>query len=327
MRRLNSMFKVIMGLLFLFVLVMCSSEDPAVSVSLRDGQQSEWSADSVTWKMVYINGNKVFPIYSTDEGAMSILEGYWIGEKEVTFELWKKVYDWATTDTGGGKRADGGVLYIFANPGTKGNDGGAGKSVKHPVTTLNWRDALVFCNALTEWYNAQNGTNYIPVYWKYGILTRNSTNTSAEESSILGGANGFRLPGSMEWELAARWKKDSLNTVSGYSDPSFTKGDSASGATGNYENHLASGEVAWYSSNSGSATQEVGLKKANDLGLYDISGNVSEWGYDITTVGYRGVRGGNWFNSNYNLQLGLLTGLSQTLSNGYTGLRVARSEN
>lgn len=81
------------------------------------------------------------------------------------------------------------------------------------------------------------------------------------------GANGFRLPGIFEWELAARWKKDSLNTVSGYSDPSYTKGDSASEATGDYENHLASREIAWYRDNNGAATQESGLKRANDLGL------------------------------------------------------------
>lgn len=47
----------------------------------------------------------------------------------------------------------------------------------------------------------------------------------------------------------------------------------------------------------------------------------------MTSVGYRAVRGGSWFNSNYNLQLGILNGLTQTLGNGYTGLRIARSEN
>lgn len=77
----------------------------------------------------------------------------------------------------------------------------------------------------------------------------------------------FRLPAESEWEYAARGGKY------------FIDGYKYSGA-----NDID--EVAWYSANSNSAVHPVGGKKPNQLGLYDMNGNILEWCSD-------------WYNENY----------------------------
>lgn len=70
----------------------------------------------------------------------------------------------------------------------------------------------------------------------------------------------FRLPTESEWEYAARGGNKSNNYI--------------------YAGSNAIDEVAWFSKNSFGCSQSVGLKKPNELGLYDMSGGVGEWCYD-----------------------------------------------
>ncbi|MDR2143430.1 MAG: formylglycine-generating enzyme family protein [Treponema sp.] len=127
------------------------------------------------------------------------------------------------------------------NPSTfKGNE--------YPVESVSWFDAVKFCNALSEQYGLA------PVYAINGdtvIWDRES--------------RGFRLPTEAEWEYAARGGQSGI----------LGELDKAGYAGG-----FTAGDVAGYSANSGRRTQPVRKKLPNELGIYDMSGNVWEWCWD-----------------------------------------------
>ena len=101
---------------------------------------------------------------------------------------------------------------------------------------------------------------------------------------------GYRLPTEAEWEYACR----------GGTTTEYYWGNSMNGA------------YCWYNDNSKGRVQSVGQKKPNDLGLYDMSGNVREWCWDWIAGDYyskspsknltgpssgsaRVFRGGSWY--------------------------------
>ncbi len=175
----------------------------------------------------------------------------------------------------------------------------------HPVEQVNWYDAVNFCNLLSQ----QAGLN--PCYYIDGInVTCNFY------------ATGYRLPTEAEWEYAAR-------------GGSLTQGYKFSGSND-------SGTVAWYLTNSSATTHDVGNRQANELDLYDLSGNVLEWCWDwygtYTSASqtnpagpssgtHRVFRGGSWQHPAQNLRVAnrcYLAGLYPDSRDYRIGFRVVR---
>ena len=128
----------------------------------------------------------------------------------------------------------------------------------------------------------------------------------------------FRMPTEAEWEFAARGGK-------------LSKGYKYAGSDDIQE-------VAWIQENSSKGTQEVGLKKPNELGLYDMSGNVWEWCNDLfgsftrvpqkNPVGaYSGsyfvFRGGSWVNEPWYCRVSMRNGNEPRIRSVNLGLRLA----
>lgn len=128
----------------------------------------------------------------------------------------------------------------------------------------------------------------------------------------------FRLPTEAEWEFAARGGNNDI--VSKYAGSS------------------AIDRVAWYDGNSGNKTHDVKTKKANELGLYDMSGNVWEWCNDWkgsysssaqtnptgpSSGSYRVYRGGCWSLDAWNCRVSNRYYDSPSYGYGSLGLRLA----
>ena len=150
------------------------------------------------------------------------------------------------------------------------------KGDNFPVVNVNWFDAIEYANlrSLREGLTPAYGTGDAGITWDRD-------------------ANGYRLPTEAEWEFAARGGHDSPGNFM------FSGSDNVD-------------EVAWYCGNSVGNMHEVGTKKPNALGLYDMSGNVWEWVWDwygrypnmaqtnpdgAPPGAYRVIRGGSWGNS------------------------------
>ena len=137
-------------------------------------------------------------------------------------------------------------LYHFVMGGTFPKE-----DARLPVEKVRWYNAVIFCNRLSLL------CGYTPCYREMSDERPPAYHELKDHIICDYSANGFRLPSSEEWEFAARG------------------GEKHAGYT--YIGSDEVDDVAWYDENSGNGRHEVAKKRPNELDLYDMGGNVTEW--------------------------------------------------
>lgn len=233
----------------------------------------EYEVNGVKFNMVKVEGGTFMMGATEEQGGETpanerpvhevTLSSFFIGETEVTQELWKAVM---------------GSSY-FSNPSNHKGD-------LFPVEQVTWSK----CNTFISNLNQMTGMT-------------------------------FRMPTEAEWEYAARGGQKSL----GYK---YSGSDNID-------------DVAWYNGNAGGATHEVKTKAPNELGIYDMSGNVWEWCQDIygsysadaqtnptgaTSGSYRVMRGGKYDGVSDYCRVSYRNYQKASYSHAVLGLRLVLSE-
>jgi formylglycine-generating enzyme required for sulfatase activity len=176
-----------------------------------------------------------------------------------------------------------------------------------PMQRISWYDAVAYCN----WLSDKEGLQKCYVENEDGGIDLDRTK------------NGYRLPTEAEWEFAARGGNKSKNTI--------------------FAGSANAADVCWYDDTSQlKGPQKVGSKKPNELGIYDMSGNVWEWCSDYydkayytkspqadpfnsVPSSYRVLRGGSW---HYQVEHATVTsrdGPEPAFTNFNYGIRLARN--
>jgi len=230
---------------------------------------------------------------------------FFISRYEVTVSDFQKFIN-ATGYRTDAERGDG--AYVWTGKWEKKADASwknpyMRQSDQDPVVCASWNDAVRYCN----WISELEGLT--PAY----TISGNSV-------TWIESANGYRLPTEAEWEYAARG------------------GNQSRGYT--YSGSSSADEVAWYDGNSGNKTHPVGQKKPNELGLYDMSGNVWEWCWDWygdygsssstdpkgpSSGSSRVLRGGSWGSLSRRLRTANCHGYLPDLRDLHGGFRLFRT--
>ncbi|RUS43315.1 SUMF1/EgtB/PvdO family nonheme iron enzyme [Cohnella sp. AR92] len=250
--------------------------------------------------LVFVEGGPFTNKTSNFFGKSVTLSNFYIGKYEVTQKEWLDVM---------------------------GNNPSVIKGGNQPVEMVSWYDAIEYCNERS----LKEGLE------PYYDVNRNKTDPNNKSDNdnlkwtvtIREGANGYRLPTEAEWEYAASGGTLSKNYP-------YSGSDDANEVAWYWRNsgdQFLSGDWSWPAiENNRGGTKAVGTKSPNELGLYDMSGNVREWCWDWYKDAdsesgiFRVVKGGGWIGDVSNDEVSFR---GKFEANGYgpdQGFRVVRGE-
>ncbi|MEK5397076.1 transcriptional regulator [Paenibacillus sp. VTT E-133280] len=264
-----------------------------VVISACSQEKPETSNDNV-----FVEGGTFINSKSNYNGET--LSNFYIGKYEVTQKEWIEV--------------------MGSNPSEFKGD-------NLPVEMVSWYDVVEYCNkrsikeGLKPYYNIDKN--------KKDTNNKSDNDIIKWTVTINVGANGYRLPTEAEWEYAAGGGQLSKS----YTYSGSNNADEVAWYWKNAGDKYLTGEWNWpIIENNNNKTKSVGVKKPNELGLYDMSGNVREWcwnwygdmGSDIGS--FRVVKGGGWIGNITNNEISFQGKFEANGMGPDQGFRVSRGE-